>query len=259
MYLKFPPPADTNSHPQFRHVSIKDEHIRPQTGRRWVTRRKEDPVPDTSRLPAVYFMYILGSGGHTTEMLETIRWKFQPQPNQHRRYVITSGDADSLARVVRLEALIKAAFPDERRGTVDAFTLPRARRVHQPLWTAPLSCLATAAQAVNALTRAPNARPLTRHGRQYRYPHVVVTNGPATGFVVCLVGHLLKVLYLVPQNRLKMVYVESWARSRTLSLTGRLFLWTGIADVFCVQHEELARRTGALYVGTVAARLAPVG
>lgn len=218
-----------------------------------MTRGRGDPGPDTSGLPAAYFLYILGSGGHTTEMLEMVKRKFQPQANQHRRYVITTGDSDSLSRVVRLETAIKSAVPDAGRGTIDSFTLPRARRVHQPLWTAPVTCLATAAQAVNALTRAPNARPRSRHGRQFKYPHVVVTNGPATGFIVCLVAHLLKVLYLVPQNRLKMVYIESWARSRTLSLTGKLFLWTGIADVFCVQHEELARRIGAVYVGAMAA------
>lgn len=205
-------------------------------------------------------MYILGSGGHTTEMLETVKHKFLPQFNQHRRYVVTNDDADSLRRFNELEAIIRDAVPDSRSGTVDAWRLPRARRVHQSLLTAPLTCLATAIHAINALTREPEARPATRHSTQFKYPHVIVTNGPATGFIVCLVAHLLKVLYLVPQNRLKMVYVESWARTRTLSLTGKMFWWTGIADMFCVQHEELARRTaGAVFVGQVSARLYPVG
>ncbi|KAK4157657.1 glycosyltransferase [Chaetomidium leptoderma] len=243
----------------WRHVSIKREHPRPQTGRRWISRR--DPsTPDTSGLPAVYFLYILGSGGHTSEMLETIKRKFVPQANAHRRYLVTTGDQDSLDRVVKLESLIHRCFPDPRAGTLDTFQVPRARKVHQPFWTAPLSCLATAIHAINALTREPNARPYTRHGAQFKYPHVVITNGPATGFIVCLVAHALKLFYLVPPTRLKMVYVESWARSRSLSLTGRLFLWSGIADMFCVQHEALARGTrGAVYVGQVAARLAPPG
>jgi beta-1,4-N-acetylglucosaminyltransferase len=160
--------------------------------------------------------------------------------------------------VARLEAQIRDALPthDPRAGTLDTFLVPRARRVHQPLWSAPLSCLATAVHAVNALTREPDARP----GPLFKYPHVVLTNGPATGFVVCLVAHLLKLFFLVPRGRLKTVYVESWARTRALSLTGRLFLWAGIADMFCVQHEELARRyRGTVYVGIVAARLAPPG
>ncbi|KAL2175355.1 glycosyltransferase family 1 protein [Thermothelomyces heterothallicus CBS 202.75] len=245
----------------WRHVSLRRAHPRPETGRRWISRR--DPsTPNTAGLPAVYFLYILGSGGHTSEMLETIKRKFVPQANAHRRYLVTTGDQDSLDRLIKLECLIRRCLPpgDPRAGTVDAFRVPRARRVHQPLWTAPLSCLSTAIHAVNALTREPDCRPASRHGAQFKYPHVVVTNGPATGFVVCLVAHLLKLFYLVPEGRLKMVYVESWARSRSLSLTGRLFRRTGIADMFCVQHEDLARRTpGAVYVGRVAAPLAPPG
>ncbi|KAL2024141.1 hypothetical protein VTK56DRAFT_9921 [Thermocarpiscus australiensis] len=240
----------------FRHVSIKRE-IRPRPGRGWVTRRHpNEPVPDLRRLPAVYFLYVLGSGGHTTEMLNIIKNQFHAQPNQHRRYVVTAGDDSSISRVVELEVLIRSIYPGESAGTIDSFAVPRARKVHQSFLTTPLTCLATALQAVNVLTREPNARPATRHGRMFKYPHVVVTNGPATGFVVCLVAHLLKVFYLVPQNRLKMVYVESWARVRSLSLTGRLFRWTGIADVFAVQHEELARRyPGADYVGPIAAEM----
>ena len=79
----------------------------------------------------------------------------------------------------------------------------------------------------------------------------IVTNGPANGFIVCLVAHLLKILYLVPQNRLRIVYIESWARSRTLSLTGKLFVRTGIADLVCVQHQTLAGIKGARYVGHI--------
>ena len=195
-------------------------------------------------------------------MLETIKRKFVPQANAHRRYLVTTGDQDSLDRLIKLECLIRRCFPgdDPRTGTLDAFQVPRARRVHQPLWTAPFTCLATAIHAINALTREPDCRPASRHGTQFKYPHVVLTNGPATGFVVCLVAHLLKIFFLVPQDRLKMVYVESWARSRSLSLTGRLFLWSGVADMFCVQHEGLAKKIGGVvYVGQVAARLAPPG
>ncbi|KAJ4306752.1 UDP-N-acetylglucosamine transferase subunit [Collariella sp. IMI 366227] len=243
----------------WRHISIKNKHPRPSTGRRWISRRERSVrVPDTTRLPAAYFLYILGSGGHTTEMIDTIKHQFQAQRNIHRRYLVNKGDSDSLRRVVDLELLIKDTYASsDLAGTLDTFSVPRARHIHQPFYTAPLSCLSTAIHAINALTCEPLVRPTTLHGAQYKYPHVVVTNGPATGFIVCLVAHLLKVFYVVPQTRLKMVYVESWARSKTLSLTGRLFLWTGIADMFCVQHEELARRVrGSVYVGQVAARIA---
>ncbi|KAK3304126.1 glycosyltransferase family 1 protein [Chaetomium strumarium] len=240
----------------WRHVSITREPYPPQRGRRWISDDGNTSVPDTSRLPAVYFFYVLGSGGHTTEMLDIIKQKFRPQANQHRRYLVTIGDQDSLSRVARLEAQIhNACAGDNTRGTLDTFQVPRARRVHQPFWTAPLTCGLTAVYCINALTREPEMRPRARHSTQFKYPHVIVTNGPATGFVVCAVAHLLKMLYLVPDNRLKMVYVESWARSRTLSLTGRLFWRTNIANMFCVQHEELAQRLdGAVYLPAPALR-----
>ncbi|KAK0706871.1 oligosaccharide biosynthesis protein Alg14 like-domain-containing protein [Lasiosphaeria miniovina] len=241
----------------FRHVTLKWEQ--PKIGNHWVSRGRSDKpqggpaVPDTSHLPAVYFLYVLGSGGHTTEMLEIIRQQTRGQVNQHRRYVISSGDRSSQDRVQQLEAQISEAFPDERAGTRDAFLIRRAREVHQSALTAPLTCLVSAGHAINALTREPRARAATRYGYQFKYPHVVVTNGPATGFIVCVVARLLKIFYLVPQNRLKMIYIESWARIKTMSLTGRLFLLTGIADSVGVQHQALARLTGAEYVGPIAA------
>ncbi|KAK4228927.1 glycosyltransferase [Podospora fimiseda] len=231
-------------------------------GRMWsgaTWSQHEGPVPDISDLPAVYFLYVLGSGGHTAEMIETIKKQFQAQYNQHRRYVITSGDDDSLMSVARLETLINRTYPTGRAGSFDYFTIPRARKVHQPLLTSPFTCLITALQAILALSTHPYARPPLDFGDQFKWPHVIVTNGPATGFIVCLVAHVLKMLYLVPQNCLKMVYIESWARTRSLSLTGKLFLWTGIADVFCVQHEKLAEEIGADYIGLVSAKPMPFG
>ncbi|EAQ86830.1 hypothetical protein CHGG_08083 [Chaetomium globosum CBS 148.51] len=192
---------------------------RQETGRRWISRR--DPsTPNTTGLPAVYFLYILGSGGHTSEMLETIKRKFVTQTKEHHNYLVTTGDKDSLNRVIKLECLISAASQTTTTAR-SKLPVPRARRVHQPFWTAPFTCLQTAIHAINALTREPDVRYAERHpGNPFKYPHVIITNGPATGFIVCLVAHLLKLFYLVPRDRLKMVYVESWARCRSLSLTG---------------------------------------
>ncbi|EAA27217.1 glycosyltransferase family 1 protein [Neurospora crassa] len=213
-------------------------------------------VPNTTSLPAIYFTYILGSGGHTAEMIETIKQSFRGQANIHRRYIISIGDTSSLGKARLLEATIKDAYPgeDDRAGTSDIFLIRRARKVHQPLYTAPFTCLISAFHAANALTRMPNPRSTKDHGKGFRYPHVIVTNGPANGFIVCLVAHLLKIFYLVPENRAKVVYIETWARSKTMSLTGKLFLKTGIADVVGVQHESLAKIfKGSQYIGPVSA------
>ena len=124
--------------------------------------------------------------------------------------------------------------------------IPRARKVHQSFWTAPWSCLKAAIAAIRAVVVPPKAR----WGQAgFRWAHVLVTNGPANGFIVGAVVHGLKLLGIVPLDRARVVYIESWARSRTLSLTGRLFNLTGFADVFIVQHRELEGRVkGAVYL-----------
>ncbi|KAK4644602.1 UDP-N-acetylglucosamine transferase subunit [Podospora bellae-mahoneyi] len=208
------------------------------------------------RVPA-YFLFVLGSGGHTTEMFETIKNSFLPSPAQHRRYVITSGDGDSLRRLLRLESLLDRAVlgslaggDKARVGTRDMFTIPRARRVHQPFWTAPFTSLVTGLGAVKALSTVPRSR----KGEGYKWPNVIVTNGPGTGFVVALVAYILKLLSVVPQDGCKVVYVESWARINSLSLTGKMFYWSGIAEVFGVQHRQLCDKyEGVIYVGEVGA------
>ncbi|KAK3344859.1 oligosaccharide biosynthesis protein Alg14 like-domain-containing protein [Neurospora tetraspora] len=245
----------------YRHFEIIGRRQRP--GGSWLvasnapqTSTVGAQVPNTTSLPAVYFTYILGSGGHTAEMIETIRQSFRGQANMHRRYIISTGDTSSLAKARLLESTIKDAYPgeDARAGTSDIFLIRRARKVHQPFYTAPFTCLVSAFHAANALTRIPNLRSTKESGKEFTYPHVIVTNGPANGFVVCFVAHLLKIFYLIPENRAKMVYIETWARSRTMSLTGKLFLKTGIADVVGVQHQSLADIfKGSQYIGPVSA------
>ncbi|KAK3949065.1 oligosaccharide biosynthesis protein Alg14 like-domain-containing protein [Pseudoneurospora amorphoporcata] len=246
----------------YRHFEVIGRRQRPSGGS-WLvasnapqTSAVDAQVPDTTSLPAVYVTYILGSGGHTAEMMETIKQSFRGQANMHRRYIISTGDTSSLAKARLLESTIKGAYPgeDARAGTSDIFLIRRARKVHQPLYTAPFTCLISALHAAHALTRMPNLRSTKGNAKDFKYPHLIVTNGPANGYIVSLVAHLLKIFYLVPENRAKMVYIETWARSKTMSLTGKLFLKTGIADVVGVQHESLARIfKGSQYIGPVSA------
>ncbi len=221
-------------------------------GRAWAAARDDVLSPDTSELPAVYFAYVLGSGGHTGELCEIIKQHFRAGRNLHRRYVISSGDTHSINAVARLEGLVQTAFSDGAAGTWDVFRVSRARRVHQPLWTAPYSSLLSALSVVQALIQAPRERALRGGRSPFAFPNLIVTNGPGTGFIVCLVAHLLKIFFLVPNNRLKIVYIETWAHLTTLSLTGKLFHYSDIADLFMVQHRSLAERTGRRFVGDIA-------
>lgn len=85
------------------------------SGRRWLSRPDPNaPAPNLSSVPAVYFLYVLGSGGHSAEMIETVKQKFRGQKNQHRRYVISSGDKSSHDMVTRLVSNLCDIFPSTR-------------------------------------------------------------------------------------------------------------------------------------------------
>ena len=188
-----------------------------------------------------------------------VKRQFRPRANTHRRYVTTTGDAHSVALMSSLESLITNAYADGSAGSWDHFQVKRARAVHQPFYTAWYTSIWSAITIVGALCTRPKERARgLAHGRLYKYPHVIVTNGPGTGFIIGLVAHLLKIFYLVPQNRLKLVYVESWAHTQTLSLTGKLFHYTGIASLFCVQHQSLARKLGKHHIDVAVPHTAPV-
>lgn len=161
--------------------------------------------------------------------------------NLHRRYLISSGDTMSANHLEDYEAEIEVLCAAEgtQPGTYDTVTVTRARRIHQSLLTTPFTALLSILGIFPALM----APPANDVGALLRYPTCIFTNGPATGFFVGLAAHLLKMLYIVPETSMHIVYIESWARITTLSLTGKLFYYTGIADVL-VQHKEVAEKYG---------------
>ncbi|ROV93052.1 hypothetical protein VPNG_09430 [Cytospora leucostoma] len=209
------------------------------------------PGPNLSHLPAVHYLYVLGSGGHTTEMVALIRLSFRPKKNQHRRYIITHGDQHSQNREKDLENLIHESCPDGSGGTYDTFIVTRARKVYQSYITSIYSSLRCALDILAALTRIPAQRAGEANAAGFRFPHVIVTNGPGTGFIVGLMAHVLKILYLVPEDRFKIIFIETWARTHKLGLTGKLYSWTGITDLFVVQSETLSKIVGRPNIGNV--------
>ncbi len=89
--------------------------------------------PDLGNLAGVYWMYVLGSGGHTAEMLQAIRSHTKLGDKTHRRYLFTSGDRNSRYHIESLEKNLAWDFhvrPDEV-GTSDICQIQRARSVHQ--------------------------------------------------------------------------------------------------------------------------------
>lgn len=170
--------------------------------------------------------------------------------NLHRRYVVSSGDKMSMNHLTDYEEGLNEMCTKEgtEAGSYDVRHVTRARRVHQSLLTTPLTALLSLVEIIFTVLLTPP----THLGKgKSEYPRMVFSNGPATGFFVGLAVHLLKMVYIIPEDRCNFVYIESWARISTLSLTGKLFYYTGIADAFAVQHKEVANLYKVDYAGPI--------
>ncbi|KAK0107168.1 UDP-N-acetylglucosamine transferase subunit [Cadophora gregata] len=221
-------------------------YILPSTSRR----RSNPTKPSVSHM-----VVVLGSGGHTAEMMSLLR-DIDPRRYTHRTYIVSSGDSFSTGKALEIERTIqakqklgeqnheqdheptKAGETSLNTGTWDVKTVPRARKIHQALYTTPFSslwCFIGCLRALIETARTSKATP-------FEFPDVIITNGPATAVMVLLAAMFLKFVAVAPVGKMKTIYVESWARVKTLSLSGKVLLRMGICDRFLVQWEALARR-----------------
>jgi beta-1,4-N-acetylglucosaminyltransferase len=178
---------------------------------------------------------VLGSGGHTSEMLRAINevpssfWR-----DNRPFYVVSATDPHSgdLARQQEQRLF-------QRRVVV--YTIPRAREVGQSYVTSVASTLKAAAASLRVILA--------------ERPDVLLTNGP--GVCIPVIATALCITVCLPwwYRRPAIVYMESFTCVAHLSLTGRL-LAPLVADVFTVHWRSLeavvqrCRRRGTLvYIG----------
>ncbi|KAF2625624.1 glycosyltransferase family 1 protein [Macroventuria anomochaeta] len=226
--------------------------------------------PTTARV-----LVVLGSGGHTHEMFALLR-DLDSRKYTHRTYVVSSGDAFSAQRAGAFEKALEertARAQAGEEGSVAAeggapqiarngrketkrreerwhcvgpecytiATIPRARRIHQPLYTTPFSALQTLLAAFHPLLGTSESD----------LPTLIITNGPATAVILILAAFILRFFNVrgaESRGLCRTVYVESFARVRTLSLSGKLLV--RVVDRFLVQWEGLEGYAGrAEYCG----------
>ncbi|KAL1959221.1 hypothetical protein VTO42DRAFT_2726 [Malbranchea cinnamomea] len=260
-----------------------------------------ETVPRQPRRPT-HLLIVLGSGGHTEEMISMLRRaQLDCRIYSRRTYVISSGDAFSARKAAEFENNIlqgrgvrsKVRSPGEElelyrpcaceqvAAANDAtsghgsesvpssyvvVTVPRARKVHQSFLTTPwstLRCLWACLRIlqgrhrdqIRAFSSTSSAPPEAFHD----YPGVILTNGPGTAVCVIVAAHVLRALNnVVPRpflhllgihprdhsldsltntRYLRTIFIESWARVTTLSLSGKIVL--PVVDRFLVQWEPL--------------------
>lgn len=170
-----------------------------------------------SELKGSNIMIFLGSGGHTGEMMRILT--NVDLNNFNRTWVTSSGDSTSILKCKRYEDG-KLTISQNK---LDYLVLHRARTVGESIILSVFSTIRSLISTIKRLYDLP------------QFPSILLLNGPGTSVPLAYIIFLLKFLGLC-QTRI--IYIESLARVKQLSVSGLLIL--PIADRFIVQWEQLA-------------------
>ena len=233
-----------------------------------IDRKRSRPMRHGRRNPIepTHIMVILGSGGHTAEMIGMLEravtakeksQKLDWKDYSHRTWVVGSGDSISVERAKEFEEM---AIPlstkedlivgkvmrakDSGPGTYDIATVPRARKIHQSLLTTPISSFICMRACWDLLTKYTTE---TRDGHaggpgQKDFPDIILCNGPATATIMVFTSVLLRffdVKGCSTRGKMRTIYVESFARVKKPSLSGTLL--NRVVDKFLVQWPQLEK------------------
>lgn len=157
-------------------------------------------------------MIILGSGGHTAEMLRIIR-HLDVKNYSPRVYICAQTDKLSTEKVKDLEG-----------GNKDykVINIYRSREVQQSYFTSIWSTILATLNSFPILWK--------------ENPELILCNGPGTCVPLCVIAFLFKVL-CVTQNII--IYIESFCRVKTFSLTGKILYY--LVDYIVVQWAYLSK------------------
>ncbi|KIW18588.1 hypothetical protein PV08_02876 [Exophiala spinifera] len=244
------------------------------------------PAPSSRPQPSAsnptHILIVLGSGGHTAEMLNILSQAHCLQLDfTYRTYVVSSGDAFSSLKAHEFEKSLLAdlsntpgiAVPEETLTNYDVVTVHRARRVHQSILTTPWTSLKCLLDCIDVLNGT--HRDLQTSTKQRGYPDLIMTNGPGTGVIVVLASIILLFFGrsgprqgksggaapgggtglrsdpFAQCGQMRTIFIESFARVKTLSLSGRLL--KPLVHRFIVQWPDLAKsqNTKVEYIGSL--------
>lgn len=165
---------------------------------------------------------------------------------------------------------------ERQKVQYDVVFVPRARQIHQSLLTTPVSALRCLMACFSILCAPPVSlsssssfscrirsypparslpapspmSPSSSSSCPLTYPHLILTNGPATATILVVASLLLRMLpaFLLaalglpcPAGTMRCIYIESWARVRRMSLSGKLLVTGGMCERIVVQWEGLTK------------------
>lgn len=161
---------------------------------------------------------VLGSGGHTTEMLKLLS-ATDLSKHDSLDFVVAETDPMSLQKVDQLAQ----SLPSHLTNRIRVTKIKRSRHVGQSYLTSIFTTLMAILYSFPLLIKLK--------------PNFLLVNGPGTCIPICFVAFLLSLFRITP--KCKIVFVESICRVKHLSLTGKLLYHFRVADVIFVQWKEL--------------------
>lgn len=168
---------------------------------------KAKPPPEGTSL-----MILLGSGGHTGEMLRILsQWEHLDKYDLH--FIVSSGDNTSLLKLKEMK------LPNYTINIIH-----RARNVGHGKLAALINTLISFKSCIGCIWTI--------------NPRIFLSNGPGSAIPLAYTMFLMKFFGLGSYNQI--VYVESLARVERLSLTGQLII--PICNRVFVQWPQLAKK-----------------
>ena len=194
--------------------------------------RGNRPILKTPRKGVEKFqiLVVLGSGGHSTEMLRLLT----PFKDKARKVEFTFVVADTdHTSIPRIPSILGEAFPVSFRVTY----MKRIRNVGDSLFIALLRIPSTFFSSLALLFSTK--------------PDLILVNGPGTCLPLVFASFILQVSYLSPP--VVTVFAESFCRTRSLSVTGKILY--PFVDLFVIQWpptDEMKRKyPKAKYLGVL--------
>ncbi|CAI9773264.1 unnamed protein product [Fraxinus pennsylvanica] len=177
-------------------------------------------------------LIVLGSGGHTAEMLNLLA-VLQKERFKPRYYVAAATDNMSLQKARVLEDSLMDEIGVDMVETAHFMQIYRSREVGQSYITSIGTTLIAIAHALWLMAKM--------------RPQVILCNGPGTCIPICAISFVFKVFGIRWSS---IFYVESIARVKRLSLSGLLLYKLHMADQLFVQWPQLKTKyPRANYVG----------
>ncbi|KAL8158743.1 hypothetical protein V2J09_000280 [Rumex salicifolius] len=174
-------------------------------------------------------LVVLGSGGHTAEMLNLLS-VLQQDWFKPRFYIAAATDNMSLQKARVLEGLSNDQVEVDKAKFLQIY---RSREVGQSYVTSVGTTLLALAHAVWLMIRL--------------RPQVILCNGPGTCIPLCMIAFIFKMMGIQWST---IFYIESIARVKRLSLSGLILYKLRIADQVYVQWPQLQNTyPRAVYVG----------